>query len=567
VFKGLLSRFQEKKAPDHPLASDAGLDALMAEIPESDPRRLLFDIDQWLEGMEATAQEIGPLLALRALARLDQFSRPSARHLLFRYLSPGEREYQTDSAWSALDEHAAQQYRAYRLFIAPSLVLPTDDDKVRMARCAARAMMAWTLRKKLQHFRYRIPPPELWNDAHELLAVLGRLGLLKTVAAPYRNEPDSTPLAEYLIGVYLEFAPMGNLAPQQMEFIEGILRHGGGLEFSSHPLDQSTHQIDLALAQGPQRLKPGSSSGATVRFCSALKLKAPMMKFAALYKKPDAAPEWLGQCPASKAQIEAAVLVLMSHWGGAPPKRGRERVSRLDQMRVMLGFGLSRRMVAAAHFARMGRSLKYEGNDLESITRQFEATRFGSVTPNDEGPGQVNNAQAGEEVLTPLQILRKLETGGDEAQMEHWTQVDGSESGIGFIVPAVLPRHRIGVLLCFRETDGMDWRMGVIRRIGRDAANRPSVGIETLAWPSICALAKPCGQESAWTKVADGGGHGWSDAIIVSLEGRELVLPAGTFFENLDVELRSEFGQWTVRLEALLDRGPDFDRIKFSRIS
>jgi hypothetical protein len=128
VFKELLSRFQEKKAPDHPMASDGGLDALMADIPESDPRRLLFDIDQWFAGMETTAQEIGPVLALRALARLDQFSRPSARHLLFRYLSPGEREYQTDSAWSTLDEHAAQQYRAYRLFITPSLDLPTEDD-------------------------------------------------------------------------------------------------------------------------------------------------------------------------------------------------------------------------------------------------------------------------------------------------------------------------------------------------------------------------------------------------------------------------------------------------------
>jgi hypothetical protein len=304
-----------------------------------------------------------------------------------------------------------------------------------------------------------------------------------------------------------------------------------------------------------------------VRYCSALKLKAPMMKFAAQYKKPDAAPEWLGQCPASKAQIEAAVLVLMSHWGGAPPKRGRERVSHQDEMRVMLGFGLARRMVAAAHFARMGRSLKYEGNDLESITRQFEATRFGTVSPDDEDPSQANDSTADTEVLTPLQILRKLETGGDEAQMEHWTQVDGSDSGIGFIVPAILPRHRIGVLVCFREAEGMDWRMGVIRRIGRDVANRPSVGIEILAWPSICALAKPGGQESAWTKVADGGGHGWSDAIIVSLEGRELVLPAGTFFANLDVELRSEFGQWTVRLETLLDRGPDFDRIKCTRIS
>lgn len=567
MFKNLLSRFQEKKAPEHPLASDEGLDALMADIPESDPRRLLFDIDQWFTDLEATAQEIGPALALRALARLDQFSRPSARHLLSRYLSPGEREFQTESAWESLDAHAAQQFRCYRLFITPTLELTTEDDKLRMGRCAARAMMAWTLRKKLQHFRYRIPSPDLWQDAHELLHVLGRLGLLKTLVAPYRNEVDSTPLGEYLIGVYLEFAPMGNLVPQQMEFIEGILRHGGALELGAQPNDQTTHQIDLSLPQGPQRFKPGSGAANSARYCSALKLRAPMMKFAALYKKPDAAPEWLGQCPASPEQIEGAVLVLMSHWGGAPPKRGRERRNKTDEMRVMLGFGLARRMVAAAHFAREGRSLKYEGNDLESISRQFDETRFGKVVTGDVDASQVEVEAIEEEILTPLQILRKLETGGDQAQMERWTQVDSSETGIGFVVPAVLPRHRIGTLVCFREAEGMDWRMGVIRRIGRDAANRPSIGIERLGWPSICALAKPTGMESAWTKVADGGGHGWSDAIVVSLDGQELVLPAGTYFEHLEIELRSEFGQWKLRLEALLDRGPDYDRIRFSRIS
>lgn len=567
MFKNLLSRFQEKKTPDHPLASDAGLDALMADIPESDPRRLLFDIDQWFVGLESTIEEIGPTLALRALARLDQFSRPSARHLLSRYLSPCEREYQTDSAWSALDAHAEQQFRCYRLFIIPTLELPAEDDKLRMARCAARAMMAWTLRKKLQHFRYRIPVPELWQDAHDLLQVLGRLGLLKTLVAPYRNEVDSTPLGEYLIGVYFEFAPMGNLVPQQMELIEGILRHGGSLDLGAQPNDQTTHQIDLALAQGPQRFKPGSGAANSVRYCSVLKLRAPMMKFAALYKKPDAAPEWLGLCPASPEQIEGAVLVLMSHWGGAPPKRGRERKRKMDEMRVMLGFGLARRMIAAAHFARMGRSLKYEGNDLESISRQFDETRFGKIKLGTDDADQSEEEVAEEEVLTPLQIMRKLETGGDQAQMEHWTQVDSSETGMGFVVPAVLPRHRIGMLVCFREAEGMDWRMGVVRRIGRDAANRPSIGIEVLAWPSICALAKPSGMESAWTKVADGGGHGWSDAIIVSLDGQELVLPAGTFFENLEIDLRSEFGQWKLRMEALLDRGPDYDRIRFSRIS
>ena len=76
-----------------------------------------------------------------------------------------------------------------------------------------------------------------------------------------------------------------------------------------------------------------------------------------------------------------------------------------------------------------------------------------------------------------MEILRRLETDGDQAQMESWTQVDGSDTGLGVVVPAVLPRHRIGLLVCLREADDIDWRLGLIRRIGRDAANRPSIGV------------------------------------------------------------------------------------------
>jgi len=565
VFKNLLSRFQEQaKAPDHPLASDEGLNALMADIPESDPRRLLFDVDQQIAAMDMAIKEIGPTLALRALARLDQFARPSACHLLYRYLARGEREYQTESAWAALDEHAKQQFNAYRLFITPGLELPAPEDKVRMARCANRALMGWSLRKKLQHFRYRVPGPELWQEAHDLLAVLGKLGLLKTVAAPYRNEPDSTPLAEYLIGVYLEFAPIGNLVPQQLEFIDGVIRHGHGLELSATPGKLTSHEIDITSDRGPRRYEQGAPALSNLRYCSVATLRAPMMRFAAQYKTPDTAPEWLGQAPANREQIEAAVSILMTHWGGPPPKRGRERVSAQGQMKVMLGFGLARRMIAAAHFARMGHSLKYEGNDWEAMSRQFDETRFGSVS-DDAGP--VATVADDDLPATPMDILHRLESAGDAAQMEPWIGVDRSETGMGFVVPAILPRHRIGMLVCLRGEESIDWRMGIVRRIGRDARNRPGIGIETLAWPSICALAKPAGTESVWTKVADGGGHGWSDAIIVSLDGRELILPAGTFFEGLVVELRSEYGHWTARLEALLDRGQDYDRIRIQRVT
>lgn len=561
MFKKLISRFQEKRqTSDHPLASDAGLNALMGDIPQSDPARLLFDIDEWLAGMEATVEEIGPTLALRALARLDQFSRPAAQQLLWRYLSVGEREYMADSAWSALDTHAGHLFRCYRLFLKSRQEFKTDDDKVRMARCAARTLMAWALRKKLQRFRYRTPSAELWQEAHELLQVLNRMGLLKTRVAPYRNEPQSTPLGEYLIGLYLEFAPFGNVVPQELEFVESFLRSCGDLDLTSQPTELSTECIDLGAAMGPQRLKQGDPGGGSMRYCAVRKLRTAVMRLAAQVKKPHDAPEWVAHVPASPEQIENAVLILMTHWAQVPPHRSSDRVIQQGEVRVMLGFGLARRMIAAAHFARMGRSFEYEGED---VSRMFDENRFGTVAPEDAGAAAKLEVPA----ATAIDILRKLETSGDQAQMETWKQVDYSATGIGLVVPAVLPRHRIGGLICLREADGVDWRLGIIRRIGRDAANRPSIGLETLPWPSICALGKPAGEGNVWTKVADGGGHGWLDAIIISLDDLELVLPAGTCIPGLEVDLRSEFGRWRVRLESLLDHGPDYDRIEFTRIS
>lgn len=565
MFNKLLSRFQEKKTSDHPWASDASLNALMAEIPQSDPRRLLFDVDESLAGLDATVAEIGPRPALRALARLDQFSRPSVVQLLTRYLSIGEREYLADSAWSALDTHAAHQFRCYRSFLNTSIELATDDDKVRTARCAARALMAWALRKKLQRFRYRTPGAELWQEAHDLLQVLNRLGLLKTRVVPYRNEAESTPLGEYLIGLYLEFVPVGNVVPQQLEFAERFLRATDGPDLMSQPNELSTDRIDLAAALGPQRLKQGDPGGSSIRYCSVRKLRGAVLRLAAQVKKPNEAPEWLAQVPASREQIESTILILMNHWAQAPPTRANDRVSQPGELRVVLGFGLARRMIASAQFARMGRSFEYEGED---VLRLFDETRFGTVAPEEAGmKAEPVAAKKPAAAQTPIEILRRLETGGDQAQMENWTQVDASATGLGAVMPAVLPRHRIGLLICLREAEGMDWRLGLIRRIGRDAANRPSVGIETLAWPSICALAKPVGEESAWTRAADGGGHGWSDAIIVSQGGRELILPAGAYGDQIEIDVRSEMGRWRLRLESLLDRGPDYDRIEFTRIS
>jgi hypothetical protein len=558
VFSKLISRFQDKKSV-HPLGCDANIDALLEDIPQLDPGRVLLDIDHWLSGMEGCATEIGTAASLHALARLDQFSRAGADEFLTRYLSPAKREYLSDATWSLLETHAAHLFDAYKAFVTALPELSTDKDKTRAARSGARALRAWALRKKLQRFRYRRPSTELWLEAHELLQFLGRLGLLQLRVTPYSGDAETTPLREYLIGLYLEFVPVGNMAPQQLELTERFLRTCETLELSLHADLLSTDQIDLAAGKGPQRFKEGEAGGSSVRYCSVLKLRGDLMKFAAQLRHPDQVPHWLVSLPATPEQIRNAVTTLMTYWAPKPPKRCMDRIEHKVEVRVVLGFGLARRMIAASQLARKGVTLKYEGYDL---ARLFDENRFGHVGKEADVAVTVAEPSA----VNPLEILRKLELSGDRAQMERWLQIDASESGVGAVVPAVLARHRIGLLVCLRYQDGLDWRIGLIRRIGRDAENHPSIGIETLAWPSIPAQVKTDGEETVWNKVTEGG-DGWLDGIIVSREGTELLLPAGTFVAGIEIDVRSEEGPWRARLESLLDQGADFDRIEFTRIS
>ena len=70
-----------------------------------------------------------------------------------------------------------------------------------------------------------------------------------------------------------------------------------------------------------------------------------------------------------------------------------------------------------------------------------------------------------------------------------------------------------------------------------------------------------------WVDKADAGHDGWSDAIIVSLETSEVILPSGLFAAGLEVELRSQAGFWRVQFKSLLNRGDDYDHVEFFRVA
>ena len=132
--------------------------------------------------------------------------------------------------------------------------------------------------------------------------------------------------------------------------------------------------------------------------------------------------------------------------------------------------------------------------------------------------------------------------------------------------PALLPRHAIGALVAIRFVDGLEWRMGLIRRIGRDAQGRPNLGLQTLPWPSFSARLRIApGEHSQWAAALDDEA-GWIDAILISEESGELMLPLGAYHEKMEIDLRSELGLQRICLSRLIERGSDFEWVSFESV-
>jgi hypothetical protein len=223
-------------------------------------------------------------------------------------------------------------------------------------------------------------------------------------------------------------------------------------------------------------------------------------------------------------------------------------------MRVVHGFALARRMIACAAFAKRGRSLNYRGADMENL---FNELRFGRT-------GRPTEASVEEDLeVDPMETLLKLETSGDKQMMDEWLKVDGSDTGIGAVMPGLRGRNRIGELIGFRLEGTIDWRLGIIRRIGRDKQKRISIGIETLAAPSICAQLKPSNLVlSVWSEASEAG-NGYVDAILIAADSDTLLLMPGLFVAELAVNLLVDGQRRDVILTEKLDHGGDWERVRF----
>jgi hypothetical protein len=562
MLKNLASRFRGDDL-SHPLASDGGVEGILAGVPRNIPERTLFDIDQWLAESEHAAGKVSPSRLLESVSRLDEEAVPVIGDCLRRYFDPRGRDHLAEQYWQTLLDHCRIATAAYLRYLQQSLKPIAEinaADRRQMAPAALRAMY-WLMREKaLLRIRYRAPEAAWWQKVHDLLARSHACGVAGVRLKVFAAAAEETSVwQEYAQGLYFELAPVGSLSPDNIETLDRILRAIAPSFQLKVDCAGCDYSIDLTGTIGPVKTAAGSAQGPQWRHLNPASGYGHLLRLAAQIKASKTLPEWLADAPASVDDVEAMLRTLILHWSKQPPQRRGQRQPRHDELLVVHGFALARRMLACSDFARSGRTLQYD-SDLALAHRNRLESHF---TTDEHHRRQVATEQ--EPAASPLEVLRKLELSGDRAMMEKWALADISGVGLGARIPHLRAVHGVGNLIGFRFANEVDWRLAIIRRIGHTPEGRASVGLESLAGgPSVCAQAKPAtpAGQTAWHEI-EGSGLGYVDALLVSPTGNEMVMPAGAFAPNLPVDLRVAGKERKIVLSELVERGKDFDRVRF----
>lgn len=539
---------------DHPLGSEKGISAYLAQVPVLNPQSTLQDIGHWFATPEQLAEDLSPENMARAVERLDEFAQDAIRRCWSGYFTENLQDYLSDLALRPLENYYRHTFLAIRHTLA-RLTGPgrKEADRDQLTRLAIRAMHALVQGKKISHFAYRGPDAEWWRTCHELLFFARNLNILHTKQAIYPEDEQQTSVwREYLVGVLFEVAPLSNLSPPSMEALDCIVRW-----MEAHCLfidtftSQTPFRINLEATDGPQRCAPDQETGPAWRYFGPGPGTSKLIHLRASIQSKREIPEWLQGTQCSAKTCIDLLHLLIQHWSLTPPSRQQER-QRLDRPIVVVsGLATARRAIAASEFARSGRTLDYNGH-----VRILDLHRT---------EGGARPAEAPPPPKTPMETLEQLESTGIRPVLDEWEALDISASGLGARLPFRRPWQAIGALVAYRFADEIDWRVALIRRLGR-SQGRPNAGLTIFDGLPYCAqiqLPKQ-GEECPWEEqIPETSGLGLLDAILVSRETRLLLAPPGTFAMDQRADLIVGGQRRPVRLAGLQEAGADYELILF----
>lgn len=403
---------------------------------------------------------------------------------------------------------------------APNLAAQAHLICQRALRCTALAM--------IEHWRVHYAVSGvLWQQLHRLYVFSENAGIsTKAVNDAVGRGPEATSCAgSYAHALLLHLAHPDSLTSGQLGIVDRWLeRWEGLLGFTPEPLAQSSIPalaVDVASRKGAGLAKDMPSAG--VRHLNMETISKTLRQTAELLKKQPAAELGLGDL--SREACEQLLVLLQTQWCAAGTGRVDERTP--ASLRVQVSPNL-----ASIHFHITGKAFRQPRG-----TGKSAAEREGPDTP-DQSIGIVSQRSAA---------------------LETWEIRNQSVSGFlatchrDDVVHPLAYHQLVGLLASARKTI----YTGVVQRLVLDEEGTIWIGLRIIRGVPQAASAR----------IAEGTGK-YDRALLMPQDATRDVPPTilllpGWYKANRNLVVRTDKEE-KIRLLALRDRGPNFERAAFS---
>ena len=473
-----------------------------------DPARMLEEIGARFEGLHRMT-DVPVAEAIERVQAADLQGKDLLRELRTDFLASGTDTESSDHVrtWEVVSHYSSQLASAYvslvRLFQTYAKGWVDAGDKLPMV--IARAIRATSSRMTWQRMGYRPVDADIWQTLSQLLSYAEDKGLLSAQVLVY--EDKSTFQREFVKPLMLTMSAVDNLPPVEVDIAASVISYfADRFELQSYPTKSCYFLINVDQWTAAARYRSGEAVRLGSRFFGPGDAISEVEKLSARLA---AGANSANQIKLHEfADIETVVRVLAHlerHWLNARPERREVRRQSLSEIAVVPGFNEIVKCI--------------ESNDL---------------SVKDE----------------------------DEEEFEIWAVENESEGGYGTVLPVERGKKlRVGELIAIRPSGSRVWGIGVIRRLlaVQDVARR-YVGIQMLARgiQAVQLMNIQSGEPTGTGLLLPS--HAGDSASKGEIN---LLLPAGGFSPDFNVEMRVYDKRYFLEPQIALETGDDFVVARF----
>ncbi len=526
--------------PDHPMHSIVEAERLLSDLPK-EPLKALLEVTSWLTTVTGAS---GFPLAIRmsVVKLIDQAGQPFEPLLSRQYLTARTlKEFERLRLWEAMQEFWERVANAYMRCLDEMQRRPS---MMRAHRNDLPLLIVRTLRALANQTKVlRLGPPasreKLWPPLFELYQQSEIFKCDTQSIVAYAGDTVNTSARQELLRALLpSISSMVSMLPYHVELADRIaVRFGSSFSFSTSPDKGCNWCIDLAEPSQPRHLSGDKPPTPTMRFFGA-GVAIVKMEGAIRYLLADASvnSEFFGDDFSPQEKL-IVFKYLARHWSEPPPRRREPR-------------DIAEGHIAVAHGFKAGADLlpHIEVPSMAVLTRDMEVK-----LKRDSGPGLAAH---------PMDI-----------PTEKWLQHDVSVIGFSAKIPSSAKSWaRIGVLCALKSDDAQQWWIGVVRRLFGGELNDEFAGIELLAKEAASGWLRTVDVRTLladnWATSSGSFVYDYMNVILLVVakapRQHELLAERDTFVVGAIYEAMVGDNPHYLRFDELLERGEDFDRVRFT---